>query len=45
MGTYTGIRAVLYHPVCEEHLRGFRRVAEIAPAGRVNNTLVFLERA
>ncbi len=43
--TYTGIRAVLYHPVRAEHLEGFRRVAEIAPAGRVNNTLVFLERA
>ncbi len=43
--TYTGIRAVLYHPVRQEDLQGFRRVAEIAPAGRVNNTLVFLERA
>lgn len=41
--TYTGIRAVLYHPVQPDDIRGFRISKEIAPRGRVNNTLVFLE--
>ena len=41
--TYTGMRAVLYHPVQPEDTNGFRKVKEIAPRGRVNNTLVVLE--
>lgn len=41
--TYTGMRAVLYHPVQPEDISGFRKVKEIAPQGRVNNTLVVLE--
>ena len=41
--TYTGIRAVLYQPVQPDDIRGFRIIKEIAPRGRVNNTLVFLE--
>jgi len=41
--TYTGMRAVLYQPVQPEEIKGFRKTCEIAPQGRVNNTLVVLE--
>jgi hypothetical protein len=41
--TYTGMRAVLYHPVQPDDIRGFNIIKEIAPRNRVNNTLVFLE--
>ena len=40
--TYTGMRAILYEPVREEDLKGFRKIKEIRPEGRVNNTLVFV---
>lgn len=39
--TYTGMRAILYEPVKDGHLRGFRKLREVRPPGRVNNTLVF----
>ena len=41
--TYSGMRAVLRHPVQPEDIKGFRKVREIIPAGQVNNTLVVLE--
>lgn len=40
--TYTGMRAILYEPVKEEHLKGFKKLKELRPPGRVNNTLVFV---
>lgn len=41
--TYSGMRAVLYRPVQPEDVKGFRKVREIIPKGKVNNTLVVLE--
>ncbi len=41
--TYTGIRAVLYRPVSEEDIEGYKIVKQIAPTQGVNNTLMFLE--
>jgi len=43
--TYIGMRAVLYAPVRENDMRGFRIVKKIFPTGRVNNTTVFAELA
>jgi len=43
--TYTGMRAVLYAPVTEEDVTGFRTVKKVLPMGRVNNTTVFVELA
>jgi len=43
--TYTGMRAVLYAPVSEDDVRGFRTVKKIFPTGRVNNTTIFAELA
>jgi hypothetical protein len=40
---YTGMRQLLYRPVRPEYTRGFRKVKEIYPSDKVNNTLVFLE--
>jgi hypothetical protein len=40
---YTGMRQLLYWPVRSEHIRGFKKIKEIAPSNGVNNTLVFLE--
>lgn len=40
---YTGMRQLLYRPVKQVYLRGFRKIKEISPSGGVNNTLVFLE--
>jgi hypothetical protein len=40
---YTGMRQLLYWPVQPEHIKGFRKIQEIYPDGKVNNTLVFLE--
>jgi len=40
--TYTGMRAILYEPVREEQVKGFRKLKELRPPGRVNNTLVFV---
>ncbi|MGC9514723.1 nicotianamine synthase family protein [Methanocrinis sp.] len=41
--TYSGMRAVLYRPVQPGDVEGFRKVREIAPRGKVNNTIVVLE--
>jgi len=41
--TYTGMRAVLYEPVQISDIQGFTIVKKILPAGRVNNTTVFVE--
>lgn len=40
---YSGIRQLLYWPVQPEQIKGFRKIKEIYPAGKVNNTLVFME--
>lgn len=40
---YSGMRQLLYWPVHPEQTKGFRKIKEIYPAGKVNNTLVFLE--
>lgn len=40
---YSGMRQLLYWPVPPEHIKGFRKIKEIYPSGKVNNTLVFLE--
>ena len=40
---YSGMRQLLYWPVKPEHLKGFRKIQEIYPDGKINNTLVFLE--
>ncbi|MCC4767578.1 methyltransferase [Methanosarcina sp. DH1] len=40
---YSGIRQLLYWPVQPEQIKGFRKINEIYPAGKVNNTLVFME--
>ena len=40
--TYTGMRAVLYKPVQQEDIRGFKIEKTIVPTGRVNNTTVFM---
>ncbi len=40
---YTGMKQLLYRPFESDHTRGFRKIKEIYPSGRVNNTLVFLE--
>ncbi|AKB17243.1 MULTISPECIES: nicotianamine synthase family protein [unclassified Methanosarcina] len=41
--SYTGMRQLFYWPVLPEHTRGFRKINEIHPSCRVNNSLVFLE--
>jgi hypothetical protein len=43
--TYTGMRAVLYAPVNEDDVRGFRILKKVFPTGRVNNTTIFAELA
>ncbi len=40
---YSGMRQLLYWPVQPEQTTGFRKITEIYPSGKVNNTLVFLE--
>lgn len=40
---YSGMRQLLYWPVQPEHIKGFNKVKEIYPDGKINNTLVFLE--
>lgn len=40
---YSGMRQLLYWPVPPEQIKGFRKIKEIYPSGKVNNTLVFLE--
>jgi hypothetical protein len=37
------MRQLLYWPAPPEQIKGFRKIKEIYPAGKVNNTLVFLE--
>jgi len=41
--TYTGMRAVLYAPVTDADVAGFRTVKKVFPTGRVNNTTIFAE--
>jgi hypothetical protein len=43
--TYTGMRAVLYAPVTDADVAGFRTVKKVFPTGRVNNTTIFAELA
>ncbi|WP_292390004.1 nicotianamine synthase family protein [Methanosarcina sp. UBA5] len=40
---YSGMRQLLYWPVKPEYIKGFRKIKEIYPDGKVNNTLIFLE--
>jgi hypothetical protein len=40
---YSGTRQLLYWPVQPEHIKGFKKIKEIYPDGKINNTLVFLE--
>lgn len=40
--TYTGMRAILYSPVGDEDVRGFRRAGIVLPSGKVNNTSVLV---
>jgi hypothetical protein len=40
---YSGMRQLLYWPVLPEHIKGFKKLKEIYPDGKINNTLVFLE--
>ncbi|WP_440955553.1 nicotianamine synthase family protein [Methanosarcina sp. Mfa9] len=40
---YTGMRQLLYWPVREEYLTGFKKTMSIQAERQVNNTLVFLE--
>lgn len=42
--TYTGMRAILYAPVSDNDIEGFRRVDMTFPEGNVNNTSVLIER-
>lgn len=42
--TYTGMRAILYAPVTEEVLKGFKKVDMVLPTGKVNNTSVLIKR-
>ncbi len=41
--TYTGMRAVLYKPVQQDDIEGYKIIREIPPAGRVNNTTIIAE--
>jgi hypothetical protein len=43
--TYTGMREVLYDPVKDQDIKGFKITRQILPTGRVNNTTVFAELA
>ncbi len=40
---YSGMRQLLYWPVQSECIKGFRKIKEIYPDGKINNTMVFLE--
>jgi hypothetical protein len=40
---YSGMRQLLYWPVQPEQVKGFRKIKEIYPTGKINNTLVFME--
>lgn len=42
--TYTGMRAILYAPVSDDDIEGFKKVAMTFPEGKVNNTSVLIER-
>jgi hypothetical protein len=43
--TYTGMRAVLYAPVSDDHVKGFQILKKVFPTGRVNNTTIFARLA
>ncbi|NLO31195.1 MAG: methyltransferase [Methanosarcina mazei] len=40
---YSGMRQLLYRPVLPEQTGGVKIIKEVCPAGKENNTLVFLE--
>jgi len=40
---YSGMRQLLYWSVQPEYIKGFRKLNEIYPDGKINNTQVFLE--
>jgi hypothetical protein len=42
--TYTGMRAILYAPVTEEDILGFKKIDMILPTGKVNNTSVLIKK-
>jgi hypothetical protein len=42
--TYTGMRAILYAPVTEEVLKGFKKEGMVLPTGKVNNTSVLIKK-
>ena len=42
--TYSGMRAILYAPVIEEDLIGFRELGRVLPSGKVNNTSVLIKK-
>jgi hypothetical protein len=42
--TYTGMRAILYSPVTEESISGFKILDRNLPTGKVNNTSVLIQK-
>ncbi|MEL7668901.1 nicotianamine synthase family protein [Methanobacterium sp.] len=42
--TYMGMRAILYAPVTEDVLKGFKRENMVLPTGKVNNTSVLIKK-
>jgi len=42
--TYMGMRAILYAPVTEDVLRGFKIENMALPTGKVNNTSVLIKK-
>jgi len=42
--TYSGMRAILYAPVLEENLEGFKVINKVLPTGKVNNTSVLMRK-
>lgn len=40
--TYSGMRAILYSPIKEKDLDGFKEVGRVYPTGKVNNTSVLI---
>ena len=42
--TYSGMRAILYAPVLEEDLEGFKVLNMVLPTGKINNTSVLIRK-
>lgn len=42
--TYTGMRAILYSPVTEDSILGFKLIKVNLPTGKVNNTSVLIQK-